>query len=164
MKLRAITHGQKKEGVNPGLTEDGKTNIRLVGGKLVEYSVTGVVIGTGTRFLDTYNAIKEAVDLERFKPKYSPFLGSADSGTKAETGFNVLLADGTPIHDSGYIGLIGTPGVDLWAMIEGTMENGNLLVTGREFIGAFMPGGANDAKSAALYEIDTDARTVVEIG
>ncbi|MFA6050781.1 MAG: hypothetical protein WC761_06355 [Candidatus Paceibacterota bacterium] len=163
MKLWAITHGQKHEGVNPSLTQAGIEQIANASRKLIDYTVTGVVIGTGKRFIDTHAVYRDTLGEKKVPIKYSPFLGSADSGKKAETGFDVVLADGTPIHDSGYIGLIGTPGVDLWAVLEGTMKDGTLLVTGREFIGAFMPNGANDAKSATVYEIDTATRTVTEI-
>ncbi len=164
----AVTHGSKAEGPNPELTGAGVAEIRAAAAKLFNREVTCIIVGTGLRFIHTHTVINTVFDLGGLPVKYSPLLGSADSGKKAETGFDVLLADGTPIHDSGYIGLIGTPGVDLWAFLAGAIPDGSLLVTGREFIGSFL-GGANNAKSATVYQItiDDDAgtggNTVVEI-
>jgi len=154
VKFFAITHADKFPGINPGLTDKGKAEIVALTGKLPTEGVENVIIGTGKRFMDIFKALTGAQFNVGVKSvKVSPLLGSADSGKKTE----VFLADGTLIDIGNYIGLIGTPGVDLWAWLK-SLKEGTLLCTGREFIGALI----KDAKAATVYIIDTDAMTVTE--
>jgi hypothetical protein len=153
MKIIAITHAEKEAGVNPGLTEIGKVNIMEAAKKLPSKSITNVIIGTGKRFSDVFNCVANVIwdnlPRESISVKYSPLLGSADSGTKTETGWDVFLADGTLVKVGNYIGIIGTPGIDLWTWLD-SLPEGTLLCTGREFIGAL---GVKDAQAGTIYEI-----------
>jgi len=159
----AVTHGKKMAGPDPRLDPDGIEQIRILQGRVGfpdEFLV--VMIGTGRRFMDT------AVALD-FNPGSShlrcSLLGTADSGEKnLRGGMDVLLADGTPVSfPQDYIGLVGTPGIDLWAWLASlSADRSYLLVAGREFIGALL-GNVNLAKSATAYEIDVVGRTVTEL-
>ncbi len=165
MKIVAITHAEKNQGVNPGLTEKGKADICALAGKLPKGGVKNIIIGTGTRFLDIFDSLCGAggwvkLDSQSNFIRFSPLLGSADSGKKTETGFDVYLADGTLVPIGDYIGLIGTPGVDLWAWLKSIQTDGTLLCTGREFIGSL---GVKDAQMARVYVIDTDTQTVTVV-
>ncbi len=156
MKIFAVTHAEKELGINPKLTDKGMNDIISLISKL-PCVVRSVIVGTGTRFLNIFRAIEHADALCMLKSvKYSPLLGSADSGKKTETGMEVYLADGTLVPLGHYIGLIGTPGIDLWKWLK-SLEDNTLLCTGREFIGAL---GVKDAQMAQLYVIDTDLTTV----
>jgi hypothetical protein len=155
MKILAITHAEKEAGVNPGLTETGKENIVAGAQKLLTKKLTHIIVGTGKRFNDVFNGVLSVIwgklpcgPIEDVK--YSPLLGSADSGTKTETGMDVFLADGTLVKIGDYIGLIGTPGINLVTWLE-SLPEGTLLCTGREFIGAL---GVKDAQMATVYEIE----------
>lgn len=154
MKIIAITHAEKEAGVNPGLTEIGKVNIMEAAKKLSSNNITNIIVGTGKRFSDVFNCVANVIwdnlPRESISVKYSPLLGSADSGTKTETGFDVFLADGTLVKIGNYIGLIGTPGIDLGAWLS-SLPEGTLLCTGREFIGAL---GVKDAQAGTIYEIE----------
>ena len=65
--------------------------------------------------------------------KFSSLCGSADSGEKSEAGFAVVLADGTIMNVDDYLGLAGTPGVDLVVWLK-SLSDGTLLCAGREFL------------------------------
>jgi hypothetical protein len=161
-RIFAITHAEKKEGVNPGLTDKGMDDLIALIPKL-PCNIRNVIIGTGKRFHDIFRAIAHSEQLcIIWSVKFSPLLGSADSGTETETGMDVYLADGTLVKIGDYIGLIGTPGVDPWKWLNSLQDN-TLLCTGREFIGAL---GVKDAKMATIYVIDVDASTltVTEVG
>ncbi|MFA6446193.1 MAG: hypothetical protein WCW14_03015 [Candidatus Paceibacterota bacterium] len=153
-RILAVTHAEKSSGVNPGLTTKGKEDIQALTAKLPRTKeIPCIIIGTGDRFWDVYVYLGLAI---LHKPhKFSPLLGSADSGEKTETSFRVILANGMMVPVGKYIGLIGTPGIDLWAWLQ-SLEDGTLLCTGREFIGAL---GVKNAEAGAIYEIDTETKT-----
>jgi hypothetical protein len=160
MKFLAMTHAEKHPGVNPNLTAKGKNDIALLADKLPS-SVIGVIVGTGARFCDMLDVIKENPRLAQIKDiKFSPLLGSADSGKKTETGFDVFLANGRLIKIGDYIGLIGTPGVDLWMWLMSFKDGPIILCTGREFIGAL---GYENSQTGQLFEIDTNKLSVTLI-
>jgi hypothetical protein len=163
-KIFAITHAEKEAGVNPGLTEAGKANIVAVAQKLLTKKLAHIIVGTGKRFNDVFNGVLSVIwGKLRCGPiedvKYSPLLGSADSGVKTETGFDVYLADGTLVKIGDYIGLIGTPGIDLWKWLD-SLPEGTLLCTGREFITAL---GMKNAEAGQLYQIETGDTTVTVV-
>ncbi|MDB5204653.1 MAG: hypothetical protein JWP09_681 [Candidatus Taylorbacteria bacterium] len=152
----AVTHGKKAAGTNPVLNETGVNEILQLAKKLSMDSIKQIIIGTGARFIHTYKILlaQDAGNgnLQNIDPKYSPLLGSADSGDRGETGWNVLLTDGTAVPLGNYIGLNGTPGIDLWKFLRERVEDGALLVTGRELIGTLM-GSVDAGKSATAYQI-----------
>ncbi len=165
-KIFAVTHGKKHPGSNPALTKEGREEVHAAAKKIKPEVITGFMCGTGLRFQNTWLAVVDALDLSHLDLRHSPLLGSADSGIKAESGshgWDIHLADGRTIKDTNYVGLIGTPGVDLWKFLEGNVTSCTMLCTGREFIGALIEGGADAAKSGTLYEIDCAARTVHEV-
>lgn len=153
MNVYIITHGEKDKGVNPRLTEAGKTAITNLS---VPNGITQVIVGTGRRFADVFTNIKDRVG--NVPVKYSPLCGSADSGEKSETGFEVILADGTIVNVSDYLGLVGTPGVDLVAWLE-SLPNGTLLCAGREFLKGI---GYEDGVPGRLYHYN--GAEVTQIG
>jgi len=161
MKIFAITHAEKEAGSNPGLTENGLKDILTRAKELPRDELKNMVVGTGKRFCEVSFAVRQRLttlsghnSIESVK--YSPLLGSADSGKKTETGFEAILADGTNVPIGDYIGLIGTPGIDLWAWLK-SLSEGTLLCTGREFIGAL---GVKNAEAGQIYVIDTDLKSV----
>lgn len=145
MNIYIITHGEKSHGTNPGLTEAGKSQVATLP---IPDNITQVIVGTGKRFCDVLSGIKERVG--NVSVKFSPLCGSADSGEKNETGFKVALADGTIVEIGDYIGLIGTPGIDLVAWLGSLTEN-TLLCAGREFLGGI---GYKNGASGHLYHYD----------
>jgi hypothetical protein len=152
LNIYIATHGEKGQGANPGLTETGKAQIAALP---IPDGITQVVVGTGRRFCDILAAVKDRVG--NVPVKYSPLCGSADSGEKSETGFNVTLADGTSVEIGGYIGLIGTPGIDLVAWL-GSLPDNTLLCAGREFLGGI---GFKTGVPGRLYRYDGSGVTEV---
>lgn len=152
----AVTHGKKAQGTNPGLNETGINEILQLATKLPVSLIRQIIIGTGTRFIHTYKLLLAqdagSGNLQNIKPTYSPLLGSADSGDKSETGWGVLLTDGTKVPLGNYIGLNGTPGIDLWEFLRKGVADDTLLVTGREFIGTLLKS-VDAGKSATAYKI-----------
>ena len=147
------THGDKEKGMNPGLTEIGKTQIANLS---IPDGIKMVVVGTGKRFVDMLSVLRNR--LGDIPIKFSPLCGSADSGKKTETGFDVILADGetlVPIGD--YIGLIGTPGLDLKTWVN-SLPDGTLLLAGRELTGAL---GCENGEMGKLYCFDGSEVTLV---
>ncbi|MDO8183788.1 MAG: hypothetical protein Q7T49_02280 [bacterium] len=140
-----MTHGEKESGPNPSLTPVAKVKM---GSVTLPQGITNVVVGTGTRFLETYQELK--CQLLGVPVKFSPLCGSADNGEKSETGVTVFLADGTPVNLSDYLVLIITAGVDLKVWIN-SLQDQTLLVVGREFLGAI---GYKNAQSGHLYQYD----------
>lgn len=145
MNIYIITHGEKGHGTNPGLTEAGRRQIETLP---VPNGITQVIVGTGKRFSDTLAIVKNRVG--NVPVKFSPLCGSADSGEKSETGFKVALADGTNVEVGDYIGLIGTPGIDLTAWL-GSLADNTLLCAGREFLGGI---GYKNGAPGCLYRYD----------
>jgi hypothetical protein len=139
-----ITHGDKEKGPDPELHILG---IAQVAGLTVPEDVTNVIVGTGRRFIQTWDTVKKSKTLN-VAVRYSPLCGSADSGEKSETSFMVTLADGTSVGIGDYVGLIGTPGVDLKSWLD-SLPEGTLLVAGREFLGAI---GYTEGKTGTLYK------------
>lgn len=153
--IYAVTHAEKEKGINPGLTPKGKADIKALAAKLPG-SLKNVIIGTGKRFNDVFKAL----GLHKMETKkWSSLLGSADSGTKTETGMDVILADGVLVPIGNYIGIIGTPGINLWAWLK-SLPAETLLCTGREFVGALI----NNAEAGQIYIIDTDVPSVLKYG
>jgi hypothetical protein len=164
MKIFAITHGEKQDGGNPSLTFKGIQQIDNLVDKVLNLHPTSVIIGTGRRFIETYYAISGTVpNLSFDQVKACPLLGSADSGKKAESGWDVMLADGTEIRAGNYVGLVELQNaIDWFGVLDLMAQEDTLLVTGREFIGALM-GSADQAKSATVYTIDTETKVVTEV-
>jgi hypothetical protein len=145
LNIYIITHGEKESGGNPGLTETGK---RQIASLPIPDGITQVIVGTGRRFLDILAAIEGRI--VNVPVKYSPLCGSADSGEKSESGFKVMLADGIIVEVGDYIGLIGTPGIDLVAWLKSLPDN-TLLCTGREFLGGI---GYSNSAPGHLYRLN----------
>jgi hypothetical protein len=145
-----VTHGKKAKGPNPGLTEEGKEEIRSLP---IPGDIELVIVGTGRRFLDVLSIVldvvwKEWPSTERAdRVKYSPLCGSADSGEQSETGSKVILADETVAESGQYIGLIGSPGIDLKVWLN-SLPDKTLLCAGREFLGAI---GYHGGQPGRLY-------------
>jgi len=153
--IHAVTHGQKNSGPNPELTEAGKDEIASLKKHINEVKFDQIIVATGTRFLMTL----ESLGFSKTEAKFSPLLGSADSGEKAESGYKGLLADGTLVDIDDYIGIIGTPGVDLWVWLQ-SLSGNVLLVTGREFMGGLE---VDDATPSTVYRINTASREIKKI-
>lgn len=133
MRIYILTHGNKVPGPNPGITEDAK---KALSEAYIPPWVNNIFVGTGLRFKETLAAIMPKFGQGAIvSVNFSPLCGSADSGEKAETGFQVVLADGTIVPAGNYTGLVGTPGIDLGAWLR-TLPDKTLLVAGRELTGA----------------------------
>lgn len=150
--IHIVTHGAKCPGEDPRLTLEGLQEVNLI---VLPSGISQIICGTGRRFEDTLNSL---VGVHGIPVKYSPLCGSADSGERAETGFQVILASGTKVPVGDYIGLIGTPGVDLKTWIQSLPEN-TLLVAGRELTGAL---GYRDGQPGRLYRCDGETVTPME--
>lgn len=151
-RIFIVTHGAKKSGPNPPLSPAGKAQVSSLP---IPTGITSVIVGTGQRFADTYRAIKDKVG--DIPVKYSPLCGSADSGEKGESGFQVTLVDSTVVEPEDYIGLVGTAGVDLLIWLKSLPDN-TLLCAGREFLSGI---GHKTGESGRLYQYDENG--IVEI-
>ena len=162
-KLLAVTHAEKSPGANPGLTAKGLADIKALSLKLmmVAGEIATVLVGTGRRFSDVLEALglNHSEGYVDRKIIYTPLLGGPDSGVKSESGWDVILAHEKLVKLDCYVGLIGTPGIDLWAWIL-SLPNGSVLCTGRELIGAL---GVKGAETGQLYLIDTETKTVSKV-
>ncbi|MBP9701420.1 MAG: hypothetical protein KBD47_00370 [Candidatus Pacebacteria bacterium] len=146
MKIHILTHGDKEAGVDPCLTQTGVRQIESV---TLPSTVFQIISGTGNRFQQSAEIVRRRLGHEK-DTRFSPLCGSADSGEKAESGFQVILANGRVVPLGDYIGLIGTPGVNVNAFLNALPEN-TLLIAGRELLGAL---GYKDALSGVVYGYD----------
>ncbi len=153
--IYAVTHGQKGSGSNPQLTTIGMEEIVQLRKHIEKIDFDQIIVATGTRFLMTL----ESLGFSKDRVKFSPLLGSADSGEKSESGFKGLLADGTLVEIDNYIGLIGTPGINLWTWLQ-SLKGETLLVTGREFMFGL---DVMDAVPSAVYRIDPLSQEIEKI-
>lgn len=165
-RITAVTHGPKEPGPNPPMTQEGKVAVsEAVNKALGELPTTRhIIIGTGNRFQEVATIVSACLAKTEAKValetiKFSPLIGNADSGKQGETGFEVMLPDGTIVPVGNYIGVVNTPGIDLWTFL-GSLPEGTILCTGREFIAAL---GVKEAKSAKVYAINPEDRTVTEL-
>lgn len=159
MKVFAITCGEKKEMVNPGMTEAGLAEVRLALQKLSFQKIQHVVIGTGARFSEIFQLwLKYANPGLPLQVHYYALLGSADTKQKTSrgSGFCMQLADGTKIDLNDYTKLGGGNTEDIWLWLEARKE-GTLLCTGHEFMEAL---GVKYPQMAEVYVIDTETREI----
>lgn len=153
MKVYLVTHGKKGSGTNPGLTEEGRAAITKL---ILPDGIRLVIVGTGKRFLDTLQALNE--QLGDVQVTYAPICGTADNCEKAgDNSYEMELANGSRVPTTSYLGLIGTPGINLRIFMIAQPE-GTLLIVGREFLeGIGFPNGA----SGKLYMYDGEEVTEV---
>lgn len=150
MKVYLVTHGDCYSGYNPTLTEDGITQIQRISAMIPFQKITLVVMGTGQRFVDTYNALITV--LASTPVKFSPFCGSADGSKK----YGVIAIAGVMILSEDYIGVSSCAAFDAWKFIS-SLPADTLLCSGGELMIALGLGDIN--KKAQLYELDTETRT-----
>jgi hypothetical protein len=162
MKIYLVTYGKRQNKFDPSLTEEGVMQIAVIRENLLPKIPLPplVVIGTGTRFWDTYVTL--GVALKDIPKKRSPFCGSGDVLEKDGT---VAMAKGTvPFED--YIGLAKCQGFDAWEFLRSLTKvegkpplEGILLCAGEELMDAL------DLKSdkGQLYELNTETRSCRQI-
>lgn len=135
-------------GFNSVMTEDGVGQIRLIREQHLEKKLVQpalVVVGTGSRFQQTYNILAEA--LTDIPVKYSLFCGGTEGW---EAGSNRhILCGGRIVPDKNYIGLENFPDW-AWQFLKFLPEK-TLLCAGEELMIAL----DLSAKPGNLYEVDT---------
>lgn len=149
--IYVITHGERAIGPDPLHTEKGIEKIKKL--PLPE-NITQVVIGTGRRFVEIYNAFKDK--LNGVPVKFSPFCGSAVSLGEEE---NIILPDGTVIKRDDYLSLYEVPAFNAWEFIRGLPDN-TLLCSGGELLISL---GLKSEKGC-LFELDPVNKTGRKIG
>jgi hypothetical protein len=152
--IHLITHGERNNGVNPGHTIEGIAQINAL--RLPE-GITQVVIGTGLRFREIYEAVSSQLFPVRGAVRYSPFCGSADA---LDPDRCVVLADGTRVPLDHYLGVGTVPGFDAWAFVSAMPDN-CLLCAGNELLIAL--GAKAIAARGQLYEIYPNSKFIRRI-
>lgn len=145
MSLYLITHGERNNGVDPKMTENGIAQIELLR-TLLPKAIALVVVGTGARFQQIYRTLSDS--LQGIAVKYSPFCGSADG---LDPGDKIVLIDGTLVNRSDYLGLIRAPGFNAWEFLR-SLPDGTLLCAGSELMISL--GLERINKKGQLFELD----------
>lgn len=148
-----ITHGDRTEGFNPTHTLKGVQQIQSIS---IPNGIRKVVVGAGTRFREIFNLIKDNPQIAGTTPLHSPFCGGYDGLRVATEGKMVTMTDGDVPVDI-YLGLIGTPGFDPWAFINGLGER-TLICGGGELLIAL--GYEGNPPKGALFALDVEARSI----
>lgn len=144
-----ILRGESSRGFNPPLTAMGTSQIVAVRNNLVPKIPKPplVVVGTGTRFIETYLALAPA--FPSVPVRRSLFCGCGDCLQKDD---KVATVNGcVPVNE--YIGLIDTPGFNPWLFID-NWPAGTLFCTGGELLIALERRDLY--KDGALIEIDLE--------
>ena len=141
-----ITHGDRFFGPNPGHTSKGIKQIRTL---QIPDDINLVVVGTGIRFQEIYEAIKPQIP--GVPVKYSPFCGSADGLEGPETDYSIILVNRKLVSQNNYLGLIETPGFDAWGFVA-NLPNRTLICAGGELLIALGLKAINE--KGQLYELD----------
>ncbi|QQR78083.1 MAG: hypothetical protein IPJ68_03240 [Candidatus Moraniibacteriota bacterium] len=146
-----ISHGKRYEGFNPLHTKDGREQLARL---TIPSGVTRVVAGSGRRFQEIADAIRRKLPIASDVPfETSPFCGSCDGirfGKNPGEGDMIVLSEGeVPVEK--YLGLVGTPGFDPWAFVNG-LGNGALLCGGGELLLAL--GYSGVPPKGALFGLD----------
>ena len=148
-----VTHGERFEGADPLHTKLGH---RQIAGIKVPKNATGIMRGTGKRHTEL--ALVVSGKLPDETPIFtSPLVGSADSFNKDGT---VTLANGIIVRGKDYVGLMGTPGLNLWGVIAGFPDK-TLICGGVDVMLALGLGAIN--ADAGLYKLDTAHRTAEKL-
>lgn len=143
MSAYLITHGERNFGPDPKHKPEGIEQIKNL---QIPDDISVVVIGTGARFREIYDAIKPQLD--DIPVKFSPFCGSADG---LEANYDVILVDGTLVDlKNDYISL-GSPCFDAWTFIN-LLPDKALLCAGGELLISLGLKAINE--KGQLYMID----------
>ena len=92
-----VTHGEKTNDPNPGMTEEGKEQVRRLLPKIQKFMPEGPVethCGTGKR----QKEVVECLDYSFANTKVSDIWGGPSTLVKTDGGKTILLADGTLVQ------------------------------------------------------------------
>jgi hypothetical protein len=135
-----VTVGNYGTGYNPGLTADGREKILSLTPAVALLKPTRVLVGTGTRFQETFMLLEVAM---RGAPLgFSPFCGGPEC--LQENG-QVAVYDGLAVEAEDFKGLVDRPGFYAREFLV-HLPNKTLVVTGNELVTAlamrrwFRPG------------------------
>jgi len=145
--ILVVTHGEKVNGANPGMTPLGFEQVATLSGLLPE-KPSMVICGTGQRHLDVAKA------LGLTPTRYSSIAGNADSLEVIDGKKMAVLANGIAVPLETY------PAVEESApsakVLLSEWPNGTVVCSGRPFMLAL---GYSDAKSGMAYRIDVDGQS-----
>lgn len=145
-----VTHSQKDDGANPGLTPIGLSQAGLLRRQLPT-NLKVIVCGTGKRHL----AMSKALGL---KPtRYSFIFGMPESKNRATN--TVILADGTEVAYDLYTSV--TDRADLFIKYVNLFPHLTAIITSRSMVKLLMKEG--DAKEAAIYRYQPETKALLEI-
>lgn len=157
--IYAVTHGKREIGVNPSHTNEGTFQLLsplMVGmvALITHYGTKLVLVGTGTRFEETYLAFRPTID--HIHAKWSPFCGTEDSLIDRDGQSLVVTGAGRVILPSQYIGIPDHSAFHAWEFVK-SLPDFTLLFTGRQLLKAL---GVERARSCSIYEIFPNLKTI----
>jgi len=145
MMVYLVTHGKRIFGIDPSHTSKG---IKQIENLILPREISLVVIGTGTRFQEIYEAMIDRGHLRKdTSVKYSPFCGSADG---LEANKDVILVINVTVSLDNYIS-IGSSCFDAWRFIS-DLPDRTLLCAGGELMMALGLKDINE--KGQLFELD----------
>jgi len=154
-EITVLTHGDKYDGANPGLTPNGIEQIKALRPFLPK-NPTAVIFGTARRHFDT----GKAAGLEY--TKVTSAVGDADSAEAVEGKKMIVLPDGTLVEPAKYTGLGDSASVAVKAVVNA--PDSAIIVSGRP-LGLMLKIAGQisiDFVSAAVYRITVDKDEIVD--
>lgn len=147
-QIIVVTHGEKVNGANPGMTLLGFDQVAALRSLLPD-NPSKVVCGTGQRHMDVSQALRVLPTI------FSSIAGNADSLEIIDGKKMAVLANGIAVPLEFY------PAVEESApsakALLSEWPNGTVVCSGRPFMLAL---GVSDAKSATVYKIDIDGQSL----
>jgi len=141
--ITVVTHGDKENGANPGMTPLGFKQVAALRSLLPE-KPSMVVCGTGQRHLN----VAKALGLS--STSFSSIAGNADSMEIVDGEKMVILADGSMVPIETYPAV--EESIPSAKALLSEWPNGTVVCSGRPFMMAL--GYFNNAKSGAAYRVD----------
>lgn len=146
-----VTHGQKEQGPNPGLTALGRKQVQQLRAHLPG-CIHSVLCGVGRRHLDT------AKELGLDPDRYTSIIGAAESKNRATD--TIILADGTEIPDDKY----STPSdrAEVFARIVRDQPSRTVIIISRPMI-KILQKNSGHPKEATVYTYNPDTGELKEV-
>ena len=140
-----VTHGEKEDGPNPGLSTLGDVRVELLRDHLPQ-NIHLVVCGVGRRHIQT----RETLELDRFPTRWNTLAGVDCSLISGST--KILLGDGTEIERSEFE---DPPDViNLYRKWVSSYPDNTVIIGGRPIVRKL--GVDLVPRAAALYKIKLD--------